>query len=206
MKKVLFIGAHCDDIELGCGATINKHRDEWDMQAVTMCRRGKEGFPTNGLQNLWETSRKSLASLGIEKVWYHDFPICEQYKQRQEVWLQLRTFNEIHRPDIVFTHTHDEARDHQVVHDESIRTFEQATIYCYSPSITIDPSFIPDVFEPVSEDDLDAKIKALHHYEPYREKIYFQDYVIKAQATMVGVNSRTRYAEGFQLHRKMGFS
>jgi LmbE family N-acetylglucosaminyl deacetylase len=203
MKKVLFIGSHCDDIELGCGGTIHKHKHDWEITAFTLCGTGVEGFPATGVQDLWKTSKKNLYELGVYNVIYDKFTIVQYDLHKQAIWNSLRRLNESLQPDIVFTHNHDESRDHQVVHAESIRNFEQATIYCYSPTITTDPGFVPNVFVPISKENLDAKQAAIDNYTIYKNKIYTQDYVVEAEAIVRGVIARSKYAEGFQLFRQM---
>ena len=36
MKKILAIAPHTDDIELGCGATLHKYRDKYQIDALAL--------------------------------------------------------------------------------------------------------------------------------------------------------------------------
>ncbi|MCV7169231.1 PIG-L family deacetylase [Mycobacterium manitobense] len=45
MERVLAIGAHPDDVEIGCGATLLRHRDQGHWLSVLTLSRGAVGGP-----------------------------------------------------------------------------------------------------------------------------------------------------------------
>jgi LmbE family N-acetylglucosaminyl deacetylase len=53
MKKILAIAPHTDDIELGCGATLHKHRNEYqiDVLAITAAQPLAIGDPVQEFYN-----------------------------------------------------------------------------------------------------------------------------------------------------------
>jgi CheY-like chemotaxis protein len=46
-KRVLAIGAHPDDVELGCGGALAKHRGQGDVMTILTLSRGANGGDTN---------------------------------------------------------------------------------------------------------------------------------------------------------------
>src|ERR1700722_10624360 len=62
-RSVLAIGAHPDDIELGCGGTIARHVSVGDQVAMLVVTRGEVG-PGEVLQRVDEQQR-AAAVLGV---------------------------------------------------------------------------------------------------------------------------------------------
>ena len=60
-KRVCFIGAHPDDIELGCGALISNISQQTDVLCVTLSDNKKNP----DLQNLIAEHKASMAVLGV---------------------------------------------------------------------------------------------------------------------------------------------
>ena len=71
-KKVCFIGAHPDDIELGCGALIARISGKTDVRCVTFSNNQKnpllkKGSPS-GLPSLFRVSNRPLEDLSDGRV------------------------------------------------------------------------------------------------------------------------------------------
>ena len=62
-KKVCFIGAHPDDIELGCGALIARISGKTDVRCVTFSNNQKNPL----LKNLVEEHYASMQTLGVPR-------------------------------------------------------------------------------------------------------------------------------------------
>ena len=60
-KRICFIGAHPDDIELGCGALIANIIGKTDILCVTLSDNQKNP----ALKNLVEEHRRSMQVLGV---------------------------------------------------------------------------------------------------------------------------------------------
>jgi hypothetical protein len=61
--------------------------------------------------------------------------------------------------------------------------------------------FSPAYFEKVSENDLLLKQKSLQEYKSQAARSYMQPDFIKSLATVRGMQSRTMFAEAFELYR-----
>ena len=62
-QRLLFLGAHPDDIELGCGALIAHIGGHADLRCVTLSDNQKNP----ALKNVVEEHYRSMAVLGVEK-------------------------------------------------------------------------------------------------------------------------------------------
>lgn len=199
-EKICFIGAHPDDIELGCGALISNIIGRGsDILCITLSKNRNNHNNTN----LIDEHVNSLASLNVPKgkIIVGDFITRSFFSSRQEICDYLFRLNKDHQPDIIFTHSFsDMHQDHEVVSKEVLRIFKQKTIIGFD----IPPSsynFNPNFFFEVSEMDVNNKIKALKNYKTYKNKNYFLQDLIRAQLIKNGVQIQTSYAEAFDIIR-----
>ncbi|WP_298010131.1 PIG-L deacetylase family protein, partial [Anaerolinea sp.] len=64
-RRVLFLGAHPDDIELGCGALIAHIVPHTEIRCVTLSDNQKNP----ALKNLVEEHYRSMDVLGVPREW-----------------------------------------------------------------------------------------------------------------------------------------
>jgi LmbE family N-acetylglucosaminyl deacetylase len=197
--KALFIGSHCDDIELGCGGTIAKYIGEW--QVICLVLSSSSSFWKN--PELKDISSASLHSLGVSDVSYSSFQTDCFADQRQDIWELLHVTEKTLKPDIVFTNDRDCHQDHVVVYEETIRNFRgKTTIAAYKPTIRNCSQGIYNYFEVLSKNHVDQKLKALKMYNKlYKDKIYFQEENVLAQMRVYGMFVETEFAESFRVEK-----
>ena len=162
--KVLFLGCHCDDIELGAGATIHKHREDWDIHCHVLCNKG---FNRNAIVCLKTTTRKSLHNLGVpdQNITLDNFDPNHYENQRNEIWKSLNEIKKSLNPDLVISQIEDEHQDHVTLYKETIRVFRESNLYLYLSSLRSLRYNTGDLFEIVSLDDVEKKIKSIKMYE-----------------------------------------
>ena len=170
-KRVLFLGAHPDDIELGCGALIHQIARQTDILCVTLSDNQKNPL----LTNLVEEHQRSMEILGLkpENVILGTFTTRIFPDARQEIleyFLKLRhDFN----PDLIFVHSKaDIHQDHNTMTDEALRAFRGITLLGFDV-VRSSYGFFPHFLVEVSEESVSKKIEALSQYETYRDKYYF---------------------------------
>lgn len=195
--RVLFVGCHCDDIELGCGATINKHKDDWEIFCVCFSRTG----PFGTLKQLKKQSEDALKHLGASYIKHLDYPTNDFWIHRQNIWESLNDLNSEINPDLIFSHMSDEHQDHVVLFEETIRNFKEKNVLCYKPTLAYGMSHCWNYIEKISRLNLDVKIEACKFFKDYLNKVYFDPNVIESQARIMGANSLTEIAEAFQVYR-----
>lgn len=203
-KRALFLAPHIDDVEFGCGGTINKLVNEGvDVMYIAFsdCKESiSEELPKDILRK--ELSQ-SIESLGIKRdnIKVLDFRVRYFYEERQKVLQSLIDIRKEFAPDIVFTPSQkDIHQDHKVVTEECIRAFKHTSIMGYElPWNCL--SFSYDTIIALSKVDLQNKIEAINCYKSQSHRIYHREEYITAMALTRGLKINKRYAEVFELIR-----
>ena len=201
-KKVCFIGAHPDDIELGCGAFIYNIKDKADLFCVTLSDNQKNPL----LNQLVDEHYRSMAILGVpaEHVKLGSFATRRFPELRQEILEYLYHLNHEYQPDIVITHTRSDIhQDHQQTTEEVLRAFRGTTVLGFD-ALRSSYGFFPHFLVEVSELDVERKIQALAEYSTYHEKYYFDASVLRATLIRHGALAERPFAEGFDILRIVG--
>ena len=149
-KRMLFIGAHPDDIELGAGALIHHIQPHCDVLCVTLSDNQKNP----NLKNVVEELYASMAILGVprDRVIVEQFITREFPAARQEILEYLLKLRREFKPEIVFTHSQaDIHQDHNVVTDEALRAYRGTTVLGFGPG---DDSVVHTVEERLPLDEL----------------------------------------------------
>lgn len=201
-RKVLFIGAHPDDIELGCGALIAHIAVKTEVMCVTLSDNQKN--PQLG--KLVEEHYRSMETLGVPRnhVVLGDFETRRFPHARQEILEYLIQLNRDFHPEIVFVHTKaDIHQDHGTVTEEGLRAFRGTTVLGFDV-IRSSYGFFPSFLVEVSEADVDRKVAALRQYKTYADRYYFNESVTRATLVRNGALAERPYAEGFDILRIVG--
>jgi len=201
-KRILFLGAHPDDIELGCGAFIAQISQKSEIHTITLSNNQKNP----SLNQLVDEHFRSMAVLGVpkDKIILGTFETRRFPQSRQEILEYLIGLNEKIQPDIIFVHTRaDLHQDHVTVTDESLRAFRGITIFGYDV-IRSSYGFFPSFMVEVSEYDVDLKLKALSEYHTYKGKYYFSPEITRATLLRHGAIAERPYAEAFDILRVIG--
>ena len=200
--RICFIGAHPDDIELGCGALITNINQRFRLPEL-LCVTLSKNLNNRENKSLLGEHIQSLTWLKIpkENIILGDFITRTFSNSRQEICDYLFKLNEKYQPDIVFTHSFtDIHQDHEVVSKEVLRIFRQKTIICFE-IVPSSYNYAPNFFYEVSEEDVENKLKALMSYKTYRNKNYFLRDSLTAQLLRNGVAIKKKYAEAFEIIR-----
>jgi LmbE family N-acetylglucosaminyl deacetylase len=201
-RRVLCIGAHPDDIELGCGALIAHIRDQSEVMCVTLSDNQKNPL----LKNLVAEHYRSMAVLGVpeKNVILGPFETRRFPEFRQEILEYLIQLNRSFKPEIVLVHTKaDIHQDHGTLTDEALRAFRGTTVLGYDV-LRSSYGFFPNFLVEVTEQDVECKIAALREYKTYENKYYFDPNVQRATMVRHGALAERPYAEGFDILRIVG--
>lgn len=195
--RLLFLGAHSDDIEIGCGGTALRLFAERPDAAVTWVVFG-------GIGPRGEEARASAAELlrGLERPEIRTFEFPDSFFPAHAADLKrhfeaLKAFE----PDVVFTHCrHDLHQDHELVAKLSWNTFRDHLVLEYEiPKYDADLKQ-PNVFVPLSAEACRAKTAHLSkHFESQRSRDWFDDELFLGLLRIRGAECRspTGYAEAF---------
>jgi LmbE family N-acetylglucosaminyl deacetylase len=201
-KKVLFIGAHPDDIELGCGALLSNIAGQTEIRCVTL----SDNQNNPALAGLAEEHYASMAILGLtrENVIVEKFETRNFPRDRQQILEYLYDLSRSFRPELVFAHTQaDIHQDHKVVTEEALRAFRGVSVLGFDV-LRSSYGFFPHFLAEVSEEDVERKLNALAAYETYGGRYYFDPEVIRSTLVRHGALAERPYAEGFDILRIVG--
>lgn len=201
-KRILFLGAHPDDIELGCGALVHHIAPISEVLCITLSDNQKN----SQLRNVMDEHYKSMAVLGVAKEHAIFGPFTTRIfpESRQDIleyFLQIRSD---FQPDVIFVHSlHDIHQDHNTMTGEALRAFRGITVLGFDV-VRSSHGFFPDFLVEVDEIDVNSKIEALSQYETYRDKYYFNSDLTRAIMVRHGALAERPFAEGFDILRIVG--
>ena len=196
--NILCIGAHPDDIELGCGGTIIKAaRNGHKVFMYVLTRGGASGDPL-------QRTRELIASahyIGAEKLWVDSF---EDSKMTVTSKLINHIEYFIHKssPDIVLTHSlEDYHHDHRAIAEATMEAsrFSQ-NVLAYEVPIT--KKFTPQTYYDIS-DVLEEKVELIKVFESQRNKLFTTTHAVEGlaeyRAFQNRMNGSFRAVEAFEV-------
>lgn len=195
VTSILALGAHPDDLELGCGATLAKLVSQGAIVRAVVFSRGQAGADPNADRTA--ETRRALGLLGITDVHSHDFPDTRLHQHLNELIATIERHVAEFPPERVYTMFHgDRHQDHRTVYEASAvacRRVPQILAY-ETPSSY--PNFVPTVFEPVDE-FIDRKVEAIKLHESQGARLYMHEEKIRSAAHFRGVQVDLGQTEGF---------
>ncbi|WP_082694609.1 PIG-L deacetylase family protein [[Arthrobacter] sp. ATCC 21022] len=200
-RRVLAIGAHPDDLELACGATLAKLADAGHEVRTLVMSAGSQGGDST-VRTVEASSGSEF--MGAAEVQVHDFKDTKLSQQGQEMVQTIEAFIKDFNPDVVMTHSgHDYHQDHLAVHQATMRAARQhSSILCFeSPSAT--RQFNSSVFVDIAG-YVDVKIHAVSMHRDQKGKPYMSPERIRSLAAFRGSQAKQNYAEGFEPVRLLG--
>jgi LmbE family N-acetylglucosaminyl deacetylase len=195
VKTVLALGAHPDDLELGCGATLAKLSASGVAVHAVVFSDGREGGPA-GFDRSAET-RAALEALRVASVTQHDFADTRLHESLNELIACIEEHVRKLVPDRVYTMFHlDRHQDHRTVHEASVVACRKVRQILGYETPSSYPNFTPTVFEPV-DDFIEAKVEALKLHISQGDRLYMQQEKIRSAAHFRGVQVDLGQTESF---------
>jgi LmbE family N-acetylglucosaminyl deacetylase len=194
---ILAVGAHPDDVELGCGGTIAAASSFGKKVVVVFLTRGeKSGDPH---QRELE-SKKALGTLGVHDVFFGDFPDTEVPTSHKGVDF-LEKIYESFKPDTVLTHTlNDTHQDHRQVAWLSLSAFRNVSRLLGYETPRVTGSFCPNYFVDISG-FVRSKWDALQCHHSQKDKRYLAYESMVNLASFRGSQVGLIAAEAFEVIR-----
>ena len=196
--KVLCLGAHSDDIEIGCGGTILRLREEYPH-----CRFHWAVFSANGAR---EAEARRAAELFAGEGALHP-PMLKDFRdgympfagaEVKDVFEQMKT---VVSPDLILTHTRNDAhQDHRLISELTWNTFRDHLILEYEIPKYDSDTGQPAVFIPLSSELWQTKIQYLMAAFPSQHcRRWFREDTFASLMRLRGTqcNAPSGYAEAF---------
>jgi len=193
--SILALGAHPDDLELGCGATLAKLVEAGAQVRAIVFSKGKVGTSA-GFDREAET-RAALALLGVRDVHVHNFPDTRLHERLNDLIETMQDHVRQTPPDRVYTmFKEDRHQDHRAVYQASVVACRRAPQILAYETPSSYPNFVPTVFEQVG-DFMEQKVKALKLHASQGDRLYMSEEMIRSAAHFRGVQVELGRAEGF---------
>ena len=165
--NILAIGAHPDDIEIGCFATLAKHKMDGDNIFGVCVTQGEIG---GNVEVRKKEALEAAKVIGMELI-FGDFPDGD-VKENSQLISFLDKIVKDKKIDVLYTHSeHDRHQDHRAVARAGLSVSRNVQeVYCFEACSLIS-AFTPQVFIDVTE-TFGYKISALRKYESQVERTY----------------------------------
>lgn len=200
--KVLCLGAHSDDIEIGCGGTMLRLIDEVPQLDVSWVVLSANGPREEEARQSAELFLANVAPKKIVTKNFRDGFFPYNGAQIKDYFEELKS--EV-SPDLIFTHyRNDRHQDHRLVEELTWNTFRNHLILEYEIPKYDGDMGRPNYFVRLDEKFATQKIDYLHKiFTTQRGKYWFNEDVFKALMNLRGVEARSpsKYAEGFYAYK-----
>lgn len=202
--SVLCLGAHADDIEIGCGGTVlrligecaavNAHwiilSNSSNERREAEARRSAEAFLEGA------KSKTVVVKHFRDGFFPYSGPVVKEY---------FEELKGLVRPDVIFTHCRNDLhQDHQLVSSLTWNTFRDHLVLEYEVPKYDGDLGSPNLFATLDEATCRRKIDIiLRCFESQRSKHWFTGDVFESMLRLRGLecNSPTRFAEAFYAHK-----
>jgi LmbE family N-acetylglucosaminyl deacetylase len=196
--KVLCLGAHSDDIEIGCGGTIIKLLEENDFVDIYWVILSAESIRA---QEARKSAGKFLTKAKRKKIVIKKFKDGFFPYTNGEIKIFFEKLKGMCSPDIIFTHyRHDLHQDHRLLNELTWNTFRDHFILEYEIVKYDGDIGNPNIFVQLDVDTCQRKIKyILEAFKSQSHREWFTEDVFFSMLRLRGLesNSLHKYAEGF---------
>jgi LmbE family N-acetylglucosaminyl deacetylase len=200
--QILCIGAHCDDIDIGCGGALLSLLERHAGAQVTWVVMGSTPVRERELR---ASARRFLRRAGKATVLVHQFRdgfFPAQYAAIKETFESLK---QLPNPDIVFSHHRtDLHQDHRIVAELTWNTFRNHLILEYEIPKYEGDLTTPTAYVELTRAQVERKISILWgSYLTQHSKRWFTDDTFRALMRLRGIESSAEsgWAEGFHVSK-----
>jgi LmbE family N-acetylglucosaminyl deacetylase len=196
--RVVAIGCHADDIEIGCGGTLLtlvERRPEVEVTWIVLSADGERRREAEASARVFLAGAATV-DLRVESFRDGFFP-----HRGEEVKDWFETLKSSVDPDVIFTHSrHDRHQDHRLVSELTWNTFRRHLILEYEIPKYDGDLGSPNVFVPIDPKVARRKAELIgEHFGSQSSKHWFDDELLLSLLRIRGVEASppTRYAEAF---------
>ncbi|HEY4102727.1 MAG TPA: PIG-L family deacetylase [Polyangiaceae bacterium] len=197
--RVLCLGAHSDDIEIGCGGTILRLLQE------RPCSVDWVVFSANAERQAEARASAAdfLTSASAQNVRVHAFRESYFPYVAAEIKDSFEAFKRASEPDLVFSHhRHDQHQDHRLIADLTWNTFRNHLILEYEIHKYEGDLGHPNVYVPLSLTIADRKTELLlRHFPSQAGRTWFRADTFNGLMSVRGVECNEVRAEAFHARK-----
>lgn len=198
-RSVLVIGAHPDDIELGCGGYILKAKAEGSAVYGVTLTKGERGTDKTSVR---ETEARDAARfMELDGYWMFDFADTHLQDNVRDVKESIEGIVKHVQPDLVLMHNqYDQHADHRATFVAAKEAARQVPVVLSYETVSTPNEFKPDYYVDIT-DYLNDMLTAVAYHHSQRNKPYMDPELLKGRAAHRGIQSGVPYAHAFQVVR-----
>ncbi len=201
-RNLLLLGAHADDIEIGCGGTILKLVREQPGLNVLWVVFSAEGARSAEARR---STRELLKGAGKQRVIVKDFTASFFPYEARKIKDMFEELKHSFAPDVVFTHYRDDRhQDHRILSDLAWNTWRNHLILEYEIPKYDGDLGIPNVFVEIDEPLCRKKSRHIcEFFQTQSNKQWLSEDTFLGLMRLRGIEcaSRTKYAEAFHCRK-----
>ncbi|MEZ5973272.1 MAG: PIG-L deacetylase family protein [Planctomycetota bacterium] len=206
--RVLCLGAHCDDIEIGAGGTLLRWAQDRPLEVAWVVWTSDEVRAQEARASArWFLGQGQIAPASLERIEIHGYRpsfLPSHWEELKQAFFELRgRFT----PDVVLSHRRgDRHQDHNLVAELTWNTFRDHLILEYEIAKYEGDLGHPNAFVTLAPEVVEAKIDAIRrHFASQADKTWFDREAFAGLMRLRGIecNSPTRYAEAFHLAKAL---
>jgi len=200
--SLLALGAHPDDVEIGCGGTLIRFAREERLRAAHVVVFSGDGPRADEARRAARAFLEGVGDLRIEVGDARDgyFPA-----ERAAIKDRFEALKADADPDLVLTPRADDAhQDHRLVAELTWNTFRDAVIVEYEIPKWDGDLVTPNLYVPLSPDVVDRKSELLvAAFGSQADRDWFTPETFRSLARLRGIECRAPegYAEGFHARK-----
>ena len=199
LKRVLALGAHPDDLELGCGATLAKLSDTGVSITALVFSEGRCG--TAPEFDRAEETEAALKALGVASVVQYGFPDTLFHEHLNDLIKVIEGYVSELSPDRVYTmFDQDQHQDHRAVYQASSVACRKVPELISYETPSSHPNFTPTMYERV-DGYIEQKIAALKIHASQSDRPYMDEETVRAAIRFRGLQIGLHATEGFFPYR-----
>ncbi len=197
-KKILALGAHADDIEIGCGGTILRLLEENPATEVYWVVLGASG---ERRAEAVQSANLFLANARRKEIVVKEFRDGYFPYMGAEIKDFFEELKRKYLPDVILTHYREDLhQDHRLVSELTWNTFRNHLILEYEIVKYDGDLGAPNFFVHLTESVAQRKIRTiLECFQSQKKKNWFTEDTFSSILRLRGIesNAPNKYAEGF---------
>lgn len=208
--SIVVVGAHFDDIEIGCGGLLAKAIKSGSVVTAIIVGDGDyrdiHGTAMRTAHQALKENGQSLSSLGVQNIVTLSFPESKIPYDAESI-SAIEAILEKTNPELIITHwTHDTHQDHQNTSRATIAASRyHDSIWMWEPIFPSGRSpvlnFSPRIYVDIST-EIDQKIRSIEFHQSQVEKFFKKGIRwtdgIRSRAAFRGFESGCSFAETFE--------
>jgi LmbE family N-acetylglucosaminyl deacetylase len=185
-RRILALGAHCDDIEIGCGGTLLRLFAETgsvEILWVVLCSTPPRAAEARA------SAAAFLEGVPNARVVIRDHRDGFLPYSGAAVKDEFESLKKEYAPDLIFTHQRDDRhQDHRLISDLTWNTWRNHLILEYEIPKYDGDLGSPNFFAPMAVAALDRKIAlVMEHFQSQAAKHWFERDLLRSLARIRGV-------------------